>query len=189
MRNVTFFLVSSMVLGLLDQLQIFSQLHLIELLGLLTGLDLLELLIGFGMLVFSTNLSLMEFQLRYLPLFLLFSAIDGFKWFLMGSLHKNIQLIWEFLKAAFLVLHFSHYTLMTFLMMLSLILPSMLMMLLAALNGMRHLICGNNLNWLRNLNLINETLWPRVRKSLLISMLGNLSWFRLTGLMKMVLLM
>ena len=55
-----------MVLGLLDQLLIFSQLHLIELLGLLTGLGLLELwhliyprlLTGFGMLVFFTNLRL-----------------------------------------------------------------------------------------------------------------------------------
>ena len=37
------FLISSMVLGLLDQLQIVPQLHLIELLGLLTGLRLLEL--------------------------------------------------------------------------------------------------------------------------------------------------
>ena len=37
------FLISSMVLGLLDQLQIFSQLYLIELLGLLIGLGLLEL--------------------------------------------------------------------------------------------------------------------------------------------------
>ena len=37
------FLISSMVLGLPDQLQIFPQLHLIELLGLLTGLRLLEL--------------------------------------------------------------------------------------------------------------------------------------------------
>ena len=37
------FLISSMVLGLLDQLQIFPQLHLIELLGLSTGLRLLEL--------------------------------------------------------------------------------------------------------------------------------------------------
>ena len=36
-------LISSMVLGLLDQLQIFLQLYLIELLGLLTGLGLLEL--------------------------------------------------------------------------------------------------------------------------------------------------
>ena len=37
------FLISSMVLCLLDQLQIFSQLYLIELLGLLTGLELLKL--------------------------------------------------------------------------------------------------------------------------------------------------
>ena len=40
---MAFFLISSMVLGLLDQLQIFSQLNLVELLGLLTGLGLLEL--------------------------------------------------------------------------------------------------------------------------------------------------
>ena len=60
-----------MVLGLLDQLLIFSQLHLIELLRLLTGLGLLQLwhliylrlLSGFG--IFFTNLSLMEFQVRY----------------------------------------------------------------------------------------------------------------------------
>ena len=37
------FLISSMVLGLLDHLQIFLQLYLIELLGLLIGLGLLEL--------------------------------------------------------------------------------------------------------------------------------------------------
>ena len=37
------FHISSMVLGLLDQLQIFWQLHLIELLGFLIGLGLLQL--------------------------------------------------------------------------------------------------------------------------------------------------
>ena len=87
------FLISSMVLDLLDQLQIFSQSYLIELLGLLTSLGLLELwhliyprvLTGFGMLVYSTSLSLMEFQVRYLALFLLFSEIDGFEWFWMES--------------------------------------------------------------------------------------------------------
>ena len=42
-RNVAFFLISKMVLGLLDQLQIFSLWYLIELLGFLTGLGLLEL--------------------------------------------------------------------------------------------------------------------------------------------------
>ena len=48
----------------------------------------------------------------------------------MASLHKNIQLMLKFLKAPFLDLHFSHYKLMTLLMMLSLILLYMLMLLL-----------------------------------------------------------
>ena len=130
----------------------------------------------------------MEFQVRYLALFLLFSVIDDFEWFWMESLHKNIQLMREFLKAPFLVLHFSFYTLMIFLM-LSVILLSMLMILLSILSVIGHLICGNNLNWLLNLNLICETLWTGVRSDLLISMLGKLSWFHLTGLITMVLLM
>ena len=46
----------------------------------------------------------------------------------------------------------------------------------------RHLICGNNLNWLLNLNLIYETLCTGARIGLLISMLGKFKWFRLTGL-------
>ena len=86
-----------------------------------------------------------------------FSVIDDLEWFWMESLHKNIQLTWEFLKAPFLVLHFSYYTLMTFLMMLFVILPSMLMILLSILSVIGHLICGNNLNWLLKLNLIYET--------------------------------
>ena len=40
---MAFFLLPNTVLGLLDQLQIFSQLYLIELLGLLIGLGLFEL--------------------------------------------------------------------------------------------------------------------------------------------------
>ena len=98
----------------------------------------------FGMLVFFTNLSLMEFQVRYLALFLLFLVMGGFGLFWMGNLHKNIQLMLLFLKGLFLALHFSYYTLMTFLMMLSVILLSMLMILLSTLNVIRHLICGNN---------------------------------------------
>ena len=117
------------------------------------------------------------------------SVIDKFEWFWMESLHKNIQLMREFLKAPFLVVHFSYYTLMTFLMMLSVILQSMLMILLSILSAIRHLICGNNLNWLLNLNLIDETEWTGVRSGLFISMLGKLSWFCLTGLITMVLLM
>ena len=74
-------------------------------------------------------------------------------------------------------------------MMLSVVLSSMLMILLSTLSVMMHLICGNNLNWLLNLNLIYETLWTRMRSGLLISVLGRLSWFRLTGRITMVLLM
>ena len=91
---MAFFLISSMVLGLLDQLLIFSQLYLIELLGLLTGLGLLELwhliyprlLIGFGILVFFTNLSLVEFQVRYLALLMFFRA---------GSTGSTSFFLWE----------------------------------------------------------------------------------------------
>ena len=82
----------------------------------------LRLLTEFDMLFFLTNLSLMEFQVRYLVLLLLFSVIDGFKWLWMESLGRNVQLMLEFLKAPFFVIHFSYYTLMTFLMMLSVIL-------------------------------------------------------------------
>ena len=136
------------------------------------------------MLVFFTNLTLMEFQVRYLALLLLFSVIDDFKCFWMESLLKNIQLMREFLKAPFLVLHFSYYTLMIFLMMLSVILQSMLMVILSILSAIGHLIYGNNLNWLLHLNLIYETQRTGVRSGLLISMLGKLNWFRLTGLIK-----
>ena len=94
----------------------------------------------------------MEFQVRYLALFLLFSEIDSFKWFWMESLHKNIQLMLDFLNAPF-VQHFSYYTLTTFLMILSVILLSKLMILISIPSVIRHLICGNNLNWLLNSNL------------------------------------
>ena len=73
LEKLAFFLISSLISGLLDQLQMFPQLCLIELLGVLIGLRLLELwhliylrlLTGCGMLVFFTNLSLIEFQVRY----------------------------------------------------------------------------------------------------------------------------
>ena len=96
------------------------------------------------MLVFLTYLSLIEFQVRYLALFLLFSVIDDFDWFWMESVHKNIPLMLEFLKAPFLVLHFSYCTIMTFMKMLSVKLLSMLVILLSSLNMIRHLISDNN---------------------------------------------
>ena len=75
-----------------------------------------RLLIGCGMLVCFTNLSLMGFWVRYLALFNLFSGINSLEWLWMGSLHKNIQLMLESLKAPFLALHFSYYMLINFLM-------------------------------------------------------------------------
>ena len=107
----------------------------------------------------------------------------------MAGVHKNIQLMLEFLKTPFLVLHFSCYTLMTSLMMLSVISLSMLIILLFVVSLIRHLICSNNLNWLLNLNLIYETLWAGARGGLSISMLGKLNWFCLTMLVRLVLLM
>ena len=99
-----------MILGLVDQLQIFWQLFLIELLGVLTGLRLLKLQ------------------------------------------------------------HFIYPRLLTELLL------SMLMTLLCILSVIRHLICGNNLNWLPNLNLICKKLWTGI-SCLLISMLGKLVSF------------
>ena len=97
----------------------------------------------------------------------------------------NIQLMLEFLKAPFFVLHFSSYTLMTFLTMLSVILLSLLMIILFILRVTRQLICGNNLNWVLNLNLIYETLWAGLKSGLLISMLGkqliSLDWSNNNG--------
>ena len=124
-----------------------------------------------------------------MALFLLFSVIDGFGWFRMGSLLKNIQLMLEFLKALFLVIHFSYYTLIAFLMILSPILLSMLMILLSTPSVNWHLICGNNLNWLLNLSLVYETLWTGATSGLLISMLEKINWFHLNGLITLVLLM
>ena len=99
-----------MILGLIDQLQIFWQLFLIELLGVLTGLRLLKLQ------------------------------------------------------------HFIYPRLLTELLL------SLLMTLLCILSVIRHLICGNNLNWLPNLNLICKKLWTGISR-LLISMLGKLVSF------------
>ena len=82
-----------------------------------------------------------------------------------------------------------YYTLMTFLMKFFVILLSMMMILLSILTVIRHLIRGNNLNWILNLNLIYETLRTEARSGLLISVLVKLNWFLLTGLITMVLLM
>ena len=71
-------------------------------------------------------------------------------------------------------------------MMISVILLSMLMVLLSTLNVIRHLICGNNQNWLLNLNLIYKTVWNGAEINLLISVLEKLSQFLLTGLITFI---
>ena len=60
-------------------------------------------------------------------------------------------------------------------MMLSVTLLSMLMMIFSTLNVIRHLICGNNYNWLLNLNLTYVTLWIGAGSGLLVSMLEKLN--------------
>ena len=46
----------------------------------------------------------MDFQVIYFTLICLFSVTDSFEWLWVGSLHKNIQLMLEFLKAPLLFL-------------------------------------------------------------------------------------
>ena len=105
----------------------------------------LRLLTRFGMLVFFTNLSLTEFQVKYLTLFHLFLVVDGFEWLWMGSLCKTIQLMLEFLKAPLFLL-----TLMIFLKTLSVILLSMLMVVLSTSLNLfcRITLVDDHLNWL-----------------------------------------
>ena len=100
--------------------------------------------VWYAMLVCLTNLSLKEFQVRYLALFPLFSVIDGFGSFWMENLHNKIQLMLKFRKALFLDIHIFYYLSMTFPLILSVILRTMLILLLSTISVNRHLICGNN---------------------------------------------
>ena len=104
-RNLVFFLISSIVLGCFDELQIFLQFYLIEFLGRLTGLGPLELqhliysrlLAGFGNASLLHKLKCCGISGQIFNLISSFSVIDGFKVFWMAILHKNIQLMLEFL--------------------------------------------------------------------------------------------
>lgn len=105
----------------------FRQLYLTELLGLLIGLGILELhhltyprlLTEIGRLLFFTYPSLKEFQVGFLTLSLYFSVINGFEWFLIGSLFNSSLLLQVFLRALLLVLLFSYCILLIFLMILN----------------------------------------------------------------------
>ena len=143
-----------MVLGLLDQLQIFSQLYLIELLELLTGLGLLELwhliyprlLTGFDMLVFFTS--------QIFGVVSLFLSNRWLRVVLDGKSSQEYPLNAGVLQGSILGPAIFYYTLMTFVTMLYV-----------------------------------TMFVDRGRSGLLISVLEKLSWFRLTGIITMVLFM
>ena len=116
------FLISSIVLGLLNQWKIFWKVNLIELLEFLIGpgqLKASDRIWHAGILHKGTSYGISG---QIFGLFCLFSIIDGLEWFCIGRLRKNIQLKLEFLRALFLILKFSYYTLLIFLVMLTVVL-------------------------------------------------------------------
>ena len=132
---------------------------------------------GFGILVFFRNAIGIEFQVGCFALFCFFSVKDDFQWFCMESFRKNIQLILVYVKAPLLIQHFSCYTLMPFLLIISLTFLFVLMILLSVLSVIRHLICGNNQSWPLNLNPAHGTLWSAFGSVLLVLMLEKLNLF------------
>ena len=93
--------------------------------------DITTILIGFGMLIFFTSLSLLNFPISFSALALHFSIIYSTVWMWIGIHLKNGRLMAMFFKALCLVLLLSCYTLMILLMMLYVILLSLLMILLS----------------------------------------------------------
>ena len=84
------------------------------------------------------------------------------------------------LLGSILTLHFCYYTLMVFLIMLSDILLTVLMMLLSTVGLIRHLICSINQSCLLNLNLTCKTLQTGTGSGMLISILEKFNLFCLT---------
>ena len=164
--NEAFFLISSMVLGLLNQLQIFWQLCLLELLAAFTRsratqVVALDISKAFDRVWHAGFLHKRRSYWISGQIFGLFSSFVNNRQLRMALNRKFLQE--HPVKAGvpqglILALHFSYYTLMMLLMMLSVVLLSMLMILLFTLNVIRHLICGNNQNRLLNVNLIFKAL-------------------------------
>ena len=117
------------------------------------------------------------------------SGNDSFWWFWNRSIHKNIQLMLEFLKALFLVLHFFCYKLMTFLKILSVILLSMLMILLSTLKCNQTSGLLEQLEWASKLESDLQDTVDWGRKWFVDFNTGKHDWFCLTDLKTPVLLM
>ena len=108
---------------------------------------------GFNMLGFFTNSGLIRFQVGYLTLSPHFLVIHGFESLWMGNLRKNIQLMLLFFKAPYLVILFSYYLSMAFLMIVSATLLSLQMALLYTLCVIRLMIWDNKWSYVLNLSL------------------------------------
>ena len=116
LKKCDLFLILSIALGLLDQLWIFWELYLTELLGMFIGLGLLS----------CSTWYIWDFLRKKLKSY---GTSGQIVCLFLGSLYQFTQLMLVFLKAPFSGLHLSYYTSMTFLMLLSVILHSMLLLL------------------------------------------------------------
>ena len=98
------------------------------------------------MLVFFTNLGLMEFQVRYLALFPLFLVIGGFGWFWMGKSSQEYPVnagVQGSILGPTLLLYIND---LPDDVICNIALCADDTNLISTLNVIRHLICGNNLN-------------------------------------------
>ena len=178
------FLISSMVIDLLDQLLIFSQLYLIELLGLLTGLGLLELIYP---------------QTNKLKTYGISGHIFGLISFLSN---RRLQVVLDGKSSQEYPVNVgvpqgSIFGLTLFLLYIN-DLPDDVICDIAiyADDTILYSKCDWASDLWQQLELASElgsdlweTLWTGVRSGLLISMLGKFSWFHLTSLITMGLLM
>ena len=150
-RNKNFFLIISMVLHLLNQLQIFWHWYLVELLGLLTGLGLhkpvtLDISRAFNRVWDAGLHHKLKFYGISGQIFGLISSFLSNRWLwvvLDGKSSQEYPVKAGVLQGSILDPVFFYYTLMSFQMMSSVVLLFMLMLLLSTLNVIRHLICGN----------------------------------------------
>lgn len=90
-----------------------------------------------------------------------------------------LPLVLGFLESPVFALLFFIHQWCIFLAMFSATLLSILAILLSPISEIKLLICGNDLNWLLNLNLNLQTLWIWVGRDLPTLMLGKHDLFRL----------